>query len=215
MSSAALAKIYKLVREYLDEYQLLEDNPDVKPADIESFFNEVEYSLFGKYRREKTVTSTNKKAFPSYTALSKSSESVTEYKRNISKVVVYSDGASKGNPGDAGAGFVVIDADGRELKKGSRYLGKSTNNIAEYLGAIMGLECAHELGARDVLLRADSELMVKQLNGIYRVKNQGLKPLYEQLMDIKGRFHSFRVEHVPRAQNAKADRLASGAANRN
>lgn len=214
MSRAALAKTYKLVREYLDEYHLLEDNPDVKPADIDSFFNEVEHSLFGKCGREKIVTESDNKAASSYTALSQSSESVTEYKRNVSNVVVYSDGASKGNPGDAGAGFVVMSADGRALKQGARYLGKSTNNIAEYVGAIMGLECADELGARDVLLRADSELMVKQLTGVYRVKNPGLKPLYERLMKLIERFDNFRVEHVPRARNADADRLASEAASR-
>ncbi|HET6345423.1 MAG TPA: ribonuclease HI family protein [Myxococcota bacterium] len=126
-----------------------------------------------------------------------------------SHVVVYSDGASRGNPGPAGAGWVICEPDGRVLAKGGIFLGKRTNNEAEYVAAAMGLKAAQQFGATAVVLRADSELMVRQLEGRYKVKHPRIIPLYEQVRALTKQYRSFRAEHVPRAQNAAADEQAN------
>ncbi len=123
--------------------------------------------------------------------------------------VVYSDGASKGNPGLAGAGWIVCDESGVVLVRGNAFLGRATNNEAEYRAAILGLEEAYRMGARKVVLRADSELLIKQLQGVYRVKHPGLVPLYVQLQKIVSSFEVCVYEHVRRHLNAAADEQAN------
>ncbi len=129
-------------------------------------------------------------------------------------VVAYSDGASRGNPGPASFGAVVYDEAGAELRAISQALGIATNNQAEYRGAIAALEAALDLGASALELRMDSELIVRQLEGRYRVRNPKLRPLYEQLVELRGRFRRFAVRHVPREKNRVADRLANEALDR-
>ena len=127
----------------------------------------------------------------------------------IKKVIAYSDGASIGNPGDAGCGAVLTDADGDELLEESRYIGKATNNVAEYEGAILALEKARDLGASEIELRLDSELVAKQIMGEYRVKNPGLAKLHQRLKKIVQQFDKFDVTQVNRKYNKKADNLAN------
>ena len=122
---------------------------------------------------------------------------------------VYSDGASRGNPGAASIGAVVTDPDGREVHTVSKRLGRATNHEAEYQAAIAGLEGALALGAREVDLRMDSELVVRQLQHRYRVRNPRLLPYFQRLVDLQRRFDSFSVTHVPRALNKRADQLAN------
>lgn len=129
-------------------------------------------------------------------------------------VIAYSDGASRGNPGPAALGVVIYDEHGRELHRTSRALGRATNNEAEYRAAIAALEGALGLGATSVELRMDSELVVRQLTGRYRVRNPRLAPLYGRLLDLRSRFQRVRVVHIPREQNAVADRLANAALDR-
>lgn len=126
------------------------------------------------------------------------------------ELTIYSDGASRNNPGEAGAG-VYITKDGAPLEGLARYLGTTTNNIAEYTAAIMGLEYAVQQGARRVKLFADSELLVKQINGQYKVKNEGLKPLHGKVKELIARIGSVEVQYIPREQNKKADALANRA----
>jgi len=127
------------------------------------------------------------------------------------KVVAYTDGASRGNPGPAAYGVVVYDAAGKELHTGSRALGRATNNQAEYQGAIAALEAALGLGAREVELRMDSELVIRQLSGRYRVRNPGLIPLHKRILALRERFDRVALVHVPREQNRVADKLANQA----
>lgn len=129
----------------------------------------------------------------------------------MTKILIYSDGASRGNPGPAGAGAVLIGEDGEILATEYQYLGTATNNLAEYSGAILGLQKAIELGATQVTLRADSELLIKQLKGQYKVKNEGLKPLYQQALSLLKNFKGVVLEHVPREANKLADRAANQA----
>jgi ribonuclease HI len=129
-------------------------------------------------------------------------------------VILNIDGGSRGNPGPAGAGVVIRSAeDGTVLQQAGIFLGRATNNVAEYNGLLEGLKRAAALGADTVEVRSDSELMVRQMNGQYRVKNAGLRPLYAQATQLAGQFRSFKIGHVYREDNTDADRLANQAMN--
>jgi ribonuclease HI len=121
------------------------------------------------------------------------------------------DGASRGNPGDAGFGVHVCSPDGSELAGLYGYLGRATNNVAEYQALLHGLRFALARGAREVDVFSDSELLVRQLAGRYRVKNPGLQPLFREAQVLLARFERARVTHVPREQNREADALANRA----
>jgi len=124
-------------------------------------------------------------------------------------VVLYTDGACRGNPGPSSAGWVIEAPHGEVLTQAGVFLGTGTNNEAEYSAAILGLEDAFQRGAKTVVLRADSELMIKQLKGTYRVKNERLKPLFNKLRSIIAKFDSVSLEHVKRHLNQAADRQAN------
>ena len=128
----------------------------------------------------------------------------------MSGAVLRTDGGSRGNPGPAGAGF-VIERDGEIICRGGRFLGSQTNNVAEYEALIWGLENVSALGFADVTVYADSELLVKQINGQYRVKNEGLKPLFVRCLQLLRTFSTTRVAHVRREQNSAADAMANDA----
>jgi ribonuclease HI len=127
------------------------------------------------------------------------------------RLVGYSDGASRGNPGPASIGGVVLDEDGRTLASIARRIGRGTNNEAEYRAAIAVVEAALALGATSLELRMDSELVVRQLEGRYRVRNPGLVHHFQRLQALRGRFRRMTVTHVPRELNRAADRLANAA----
>jgi len=128
--------------------------------------------------------------------------------------VVYADGASRGNPGPSAIGVVIFDDKDRECHRISEAIGQATNNEAEYRAAIAGVEAALALGARRVELRMDSELVVRQLDSRYRVRNPRLKRLFARMKDLRWRFASFRAAAIPRADNALADKLANQALDR-
>lgn len=121
------------------------------------------------------------------------------------------DGASRGNPGEAGFGVHVCTPEGSEVAGLYGYLGKATNNVAEYQALLHGLRFALSRGAREVSVFSDSELLVRQLEGRYRVKNPGLQPLFREAQSLLARFDRARVSHVPREQNREADALANRA----
>lgn len=125
------------------------------------------------------------------------------------KLIAYSDGASRGNPGRAACAVVLLDDNHEELLRRSKGLGTATNNVAEYEGVVLALDLARTLGASDVEVRLDSELVVKQLNGLYKVKHPALKPLFEKTRRMMAEFDRVIVSHVPRDQNKLADDLAN------
>ena len=127
------------------------------------------------------------------------------------RLIVHVDGGARGNPGPAAAGAVVSAPDGSVLREARRYVGETTNNVAEYRAVLLGLELAAELGGREVEVINDSELVARQIGGQYRVKNAGLKPLYEDAMAALRRFEKWSVRNVPRAGNARADALVNQA----
>ncbi len=128
---------------------------------------------------------------------------------SISYLSIYTDGASRNNPGQAAIGVVIADGEGKVLAKISKAIGVATNNQAEYMAVIAGLEKAARMGATEITINTDSELVVKQLNGLYRVKNSELKFLYEQALQIMGKFSKCSVKHVLRNHNSEADKLAN------
>jgi ribonuclease HI len=127
------------------------------------------------------------------------------------RLLLYADGASKGNPGPAGIGVVATTGDGAEVGEISRAVGRCTNNAAEYRAVLAAVEYAHTLGAREVVLHVDSELVARQLEGRYRVRSPDLLPLFEEARAALGRFRRWEVRHVPRERNHRADRLANDA----
>lgn len=125
------------------------------------------------------------------------------------RLILYSDGASRGNPGLAGAGIHILDQAQHEILAASKFLGQCTNNEAEYQALIFGLQEARRLGAKEISIYLDSELVVRQLKGIYQVKNERLKTLFAQAKRELSHFAKRQIGHVPRAQNQRADQMAN------
>ncbi len=123
--------------------------------------------------------------------------------------MLWTDGASRGNPGPAGIGAILKSPEGEVLFTGSEYIGHTTNNVAEYKAVLLGLTGALGQGIQRLEVRADSELLIKQLRGEYRVKSPGLKPLYDEARKLIGRFARVDLAHVRRELNIEADRLAN------
>lgn len=143
----------------------------------------------------------------------------------MSKIIIYTDGGSRGNPGDAAIGVVIEmenskSHDGDRVKEYGEAIGKATNNVAEYSALVFALKKAKQLlgkegaGTADIEVRSDSELMVNQLNGKYKLKEEGLKDLFIEVWNLKQDFGSVAFRHVPRAENARADALVNRALDR-
>ena len=129
------------------------------------------------------------------------------------RLIIHADGGSRGNPGLAAIGATLKDERGKLVAAISQRIGRTTNNQAEYQALIAALKKALELGVTEVGIDLDSELVVIQVTGSYRVKNETLKPLYSEVKRLLGRLQAFKITHVPRAQNKEADKLANDAFN--
>lgn len=127
------------------------------------------------------------------------------------KLRVASDGAARGNPGPAGAGAVVFDEHGNVLERLGKFLGRQTNNVAEYQGLLLGVRRARELGAEELEVVADSELILRQLSGAYQVRAPALRELHGEALALLKGFRRVKLIHVPRAQNAEADEMSNRA----
>jgi ribonuclease HI len=127
------------------------------------------------------------------------------------KLIVHVDGGARGNPGPAAAACVVSAPDGEVLAERAQLLGTATNNVAEYRALLLGLECARELGASEIEVVGDSELIAKQVLGAYKVKHEAMRPLHAQATAALAQFERWSIRTVPRAQNAHADALVNGA----
>ena len=124
---------------------------------------------------------------------------------------LFTDGAARGNPGPAGAGAVIVSPDGHIVAKVGKFLGESTNNVAEYMGLILGLKRARAMGIKQLEVLSDSELLVRQLKGEYRVKAEHLKPLHLEAEALLRAFPDVEIRHVPREENAQADAMSNRA----
>jgi len=128
--------------------------------------------------------------------------------------VIYVDGASRGNPGPASYGFAVFDAGGKLLHKASAYIGRTTNNVAEYTALIEALRYLLSRNISAVEIRSDSQLLVRQVTGEYKVRTPHIQELHDQARDLLRRFAFYQIKHVPRAENKVADKLANEALDR-
>lgn len=127
------------------------------------------------------------------------------------EVLIHIDGASRGNPGDSSYGFAVMDSNHRMIYEGCGYIGKTTNNVAEYTALQKALEWALQSGIRSAEIRTDSELLAKQIQGKYKVRSVHLQQLYLRCRSLMSEFTRIRIRHVPRSENRNADRLANQA----
>ena len=127
------------------------------------------------------------------------------------KVVIHVDGGSRGNPGPAAGAAVISSPDGERLAAATELLGVASNNVAEYRGLLLGLRRARELGADEVEVVNDSELVAKQLNGVYKVKHRDMRPLHAEALAALREFERWSIRSVPRAENADADELVNSA----
>lgn len=127
------------------------------------------------------------------------------------KALLYFDGASTGNPGPSGAGWVINDSKGVTIKKGNKFLGDQTNNFAEYHGLILGMEAAKECGIKDLIVVGDSNLVISQVNGKFKVKTESLIPLFSKAKELQFEFKSIEFHWIPREENQWADRESNQA----
>ncbi|MFH1718120.1 MAG: phosphoribosylglycinamide formyltransferase [Planctomycetota bacterium] len=127
------------------------------------------------------------------------------------RIIAYIDGGSRGNPGPAAAAFVLNDGAGKQLKAKAFVLGRATNNVAEYTGLVKAVEAAIEIGVETLTVFSDSELLVRQINGQYKVKSELIRPLFEQAVSLLGQLNSWKVQHVLREKNQQADGLVNQA----
>ena len=127
------------------------------------------------------------------------------------KIIVHIDGGSRGNPGPAAAGFVAATPAGKIIEAKAFYLGRATNNVAEYTALIKALEAIKQTGAEQLKVFSDSELLVRQINGQYKVKSEQIRPLFQQAVELLGHFKSWNVRHITREKNKEADRLVNQA----
>jgi ribonuclease HI len=139
------------------------------------------------------------------------SEAAEEARGPVPRLRLYSDGAARGNPGPSGAGAVLIEPGGQVIARLGKYLGHQTNNYAEYMGLLLGLKHAKTLGAKEIEIFADSELLIRQLGGRYQVKSATLRPLYEEAVKLLNDFSRVKLVHVPREMNAAADEMSNRA----
>jgi ribonuclease HI len=127
------------------------------------------------------------------------------------KLIVHVDGGARGNPGPAAAAAVATSPEGELVEEQSRLLGTTTNNVAEYQALLLGLERARALGASEVEVVGDSELIARQVQGVYKVRHEAMRPLHSAAMDALAGFERWSIRTVPRAQNARADALVNAA----
>ena len=189
-------ELLRAVYRRLNVDALLKDFPGMDPAYVKAFFRRVFETL------------------PEDARDSAEGDASAAPAEQADRVILYTDGGSRGNPGPAGFGVVVTDPAGRVLAERDVFMGRASNNEAEYGGLVAGLELCHDMGAQNVLIRADSQLMIRQINGEYKVKSPNLKPLFEQARALLGHFPQWRAEHVRREQNKLADALANKAMDR-
>ena len=167
--------------------------------ELEAAMNESKVEREQK-RRERSVAAERERA-----------EVVTRAAERPPRVRLYADGAARGNPGPAGAGAVLVSPAGHVMAKIGKFLGESTNNVAEYTGLILGLRRAKAMGLKELDVFSDSELLVKQLAGDYQVKAEHLKPLYDEAQALLKGFGDVHLAHVPREENAAADEMSNRA----
>ena len=191
-------QIAQLIRKHLDLERLLAEHPELTQAELAAFW--VRHALNDLNPRP-----------PDHTGDLFAGAAPAGASERGGALVARCDGASRGNPGPAAIGVLLLDANGSAVRRIGERIGATTNNVAEYQAVIRAVEEAIRLGAERLTLLLDSELLVFQLRGVYRVKAPHLKPCHERALGLLGQLGQWEVRHVPREQNAAADQLANQA----
>jgi len=194
MGNISPQKLVTLISQYLDREKLIKENPSVTKEMIDAFLHDIFMAKQGK-----EPTDTNQSHH----------ETVRHKQKDVTDLVIHTDGASRGNPGKAGIGVAIFDKNYHLLEELCKFIGESTNNVAEYQAMILAAQKAVAYNARKVTFKTDSELLVRQLNGAYRVKSQNILPLYHELTILLGKIPEWKIQHVRREENVCADALAN------
>jgi ribonuclease HI len=182
-----------------------------KQTDVEKAAARSQAELDESMELSKAERDRRKKQRAAEEAAERAAEEAAAAAEAAKRTRLYTDGAARGNPGPAGAGAVIISPDGHIVAKVGKFLGESTNNVAEYMGIILGLKRAKAMGIRELEVLSDSELLVKQLHGDYAVKAEHLRPLHDEVQQLLKGFSWIEVRHIPREENAQADAMSNRA----
>lgn len=194
MKNISLQELVALILRYLDIEKLTKENPAATKEVIDELFHEILETKKGKKRVDICLPH----------------DDMPQYRQEgFRELIIHTDGASRGNPGKAGIGVAIFDKDYCLVEDVCRFIGESTNNIAEYQAMILAARKAIAYNAKKVIFKTDSELLVRQLNGEYRVKSPNILPLYNDLMKLLSKIPTWKIQHVRREENVIADTLAN------
>jgi ribonuclease HI len=182
-----------------------------KQSDVERAARRSAAELDEAMELSKVERDRRKKQRAAAEAAERAAQEAAEAAEAARRTRLYTDGAARGNPGPAGAGAVIVNPEGHIVAKVGKFLGDSTNNVAEYMGLILGLKRAKAMGIHELEVLSDSELLVKQLHGDYAVKAEHLRPLHEEAQALLHGFSSIEVRHISREENAQADAMSNRA----
>ena len=186
-------ELLALVHKGIDMEKLKEENKTITKKRVDKLFQDLKDHV-----KEDDLAVHDKKITDS-----------SNIKKEADLIVVNVDGASRGNPGESGIGVAIFDKDSNLINEACDYLGVATNNIAEYNALILGVKLSTKYNAKRILFKSDSELMVKQIKGEYRVKNPQLKLLFTEVQSLLKKLPNWKIMHVPREENKEADLLAN------
>ena len=194
MGNISPQKLVTLISQYLDREKLIKENPSVTKERIDALLQDI---FTAKLRKEPTDTHQSHH------------ETIRHKQKDVNDLIIHTDGASRGNPGKAGIGVAIFDKGYHLLAEICKFIGETTNNVAEYQAMILAAQKAIAYNARKVTFKTDSELLVRQINGAYRVKSQNILPLYHELTILLGKIPEWKIRHVRREENVCADALAN------
>lgn len=194
MGNISFQELVILISKYLDTEKLIKENPSVTKEMVDALFQEI---LKTKKVKEPIDIGLLRRDIPQ------------QRQRGISELIIHTDGASRGNPGKAGIGVAIFNKDYHLIEEVCKFVGESTNNVAEYHAMILAAQKAIVYHAKKVIFKTDSELLVRQLNGEYRVKSPNILPLYNDLMKLLSKIPTWKIQHVRREENVIADALAN------
>ncbi|KKO19532.1 MAG: ribonuclease HI family protein [Candidatus Brocadia sp.] len=193
MGNMSPQEFIMLISKYLDAEKLIRENPAVTREMINAFFRE--------------ICQTEERGQDD--SCSAPEELPRRGQKDFCKLIIHTDGASRGNPGKAGIGVAIFDKDYHLIEEVCGFLGETTNNVAEYQAMILAARKAVACHAKEVIFRTDSELLVRQLHGAYRVKSANILPLYQELVKLLDKIPAWKIQHVRREDNVIADALAN------
>ncbi len=194
MGNISPQKLVTLISKYLDKEKLVKENPSVTNEMVDALLQDIILSKPGKEPDDNHQ--------PHH-------DTARHKQKNVTDLIIHTDGASRGNPGEAGIGVAIFDKHYHLLEELCKFIGESTNNVAEYQAMILAAQKAVAYNARRVTFKTDSELLVRQLSGAYRVKSQNILPLYHELTILLGKIPEWKIQHVRREENVCADALAN------